>query len=939
MQALYLLGVTLLIFILLFVLRSFTPNEGFGQSDDSIHDEFSDKYQKKYNNIGAALIAKGNVGTLGPNTRGMLGNVTTTVDDSNKVVNTVSNSYPLEERKSGLFAMIDKCEAVTTADCDKFDDPSFAKDCGICLDIGSDSRGKPATGGLVLTSEDKSYYGGKPIAPGSLIRNYDPTVGTCPAKRMVSNKAECLRMQDQIKCEKNTTYGSPNGCSQCYDAEGNYLLLQEESKSQIAGTLYIIGSGNFALNDIRRTLSPTQPLIITVSNTQGFGALNITLEGIPAPEPYDDTKTYGIGDTIIFNTGIYRMREGAGSPGYNPARPGDRLWELKGSMSEYIFPPPPFIAGYLASPEATGPSDAGYFNIDFFRLVLSDSETGRKPRVTKTITLNGVDVTKMEPGYRKTRLSISTRYPFVFADQMSQESSICVSSPFVTKSAASEFLQSDPCYAKGSKPGSYNVECLQSAFLANGCTEQGKGYPKTASNTSALLYDNGAALTISQIADKVYAMAVLTATGITSNGTKASMEDWSDGSVFCTGKAITSPCDIPEKETGPLSKDCIVYLWDNQGQNKELGSTYGGSLSSAAYSLFSSGTVPRFCNRNGTLSPKNPDGSDHVVNMTYWSKRGGVNNVKAAMAQIHSTANNQAPPEDPDKALAIKQCYGVTAASRPTRTTSYITDNTVGVNISSVPAGPPRGMVPAIVNSPLNVQDAHKLPDGSISGPIVLGQQMMNWTNFRVAVTVTTCGLNRGNKNWWGGDSFFNPTPYTTGIGTNDWGNIKMGNGIWETHQLRTFYCGIHGSGDHGKVAINVNRSHHGMSQKKDLFWTSKNYIRGGPTLHFDMSYIQEEKIMRVKISGALEETAEIPFDGFQMVQIDNKWNFTYIPVPKEPILSTIFVGAYNHSHDEFCGTINYLYVGPAKEEVLATPAPSSASSGPTRSGGPGWNL
>ena len=53
MQALYLLGVTLLIFIILFVLRSFTK-EGFGPSEDRMHDEFSDKYQQKYSNIGAA---------------------------------------------------------------------------------------------------------------------------------------------------------------------------------------------------------------------------------------------------------------------------------------------------------------------------------------------------------------------------------------------------------------------------------------------------------------------------------------------------------------------------------------------------------------------------------------------------------------------------------------------------------------------------------------------------------------------------------------------------------------------------------------------------------------------------------------------------------------------------------------------------------------------
>jgi hypothetical protein len=938
MQALYLLGVTLLIFILLFVLQSFTK-EGFGMNEDRMHNKFSDTYQQKYSNIGVALMARNNVGALGGDTRNLLGNVVSTMDDNNKVVNKVKNSFPTEGTSSGLFALIKKCEAVKTADCNAFDDPAFNKDCGICLDIGTNNEGKSATGGLVLISDDKKYLGAKPIPAGNLIRDYDPTVGTCPAKRMVSNKAECLRMVDQIKCEKNTTYGSPNGCSQCYDADGNYLVLQPDSTSKVSGTLYVVGSGNFVMNDIRRTLSKTRPLVITISNTDGFGSANITVEGIPVPEPYDNGRTYAIGDMIIFNTGIYRMREGVGAAGYSPARQGDKLWELKGALSDYEMPSTPFIAGYLASPDATGSSDTGYFNIDFYRLVLNDAETGRKPRVTKTIKVNGVDVTRMEAGYRKTRMSLATRYPFVFADPMSQEATVCVSSPFVTKQAASEFLQSDPCYAKGSKAGNYNVECLQATFLANGCTEQGKAYPKAATDTSALNYSEGNAQSISEIADKVYAMAVATSTGVDANGTKLSVEDWSAASVFCTGKAITSPCDVPEKNTGPLPKECIVYLWDNQGQNKEVGSTYETSLVNMASSLFSSGNVQRFCTRSGTLSPKNMDGTNNVANINFWTKKGGIGAVKAAMALVHSVANNQAPPEDPEKALAIKQCYGINASSRPTFTSSYITDNTVGVNTSPVTSGPPRTMIPAIVNSPINVQDAHKLPDGSRSGPIVLGQQLMDWTNFRVAATVTTCGLNWGDKNWWGGGSFFNPTPFTKGFGTNDWGNINLNNGVWESGQLRTFFCGVFRFGDQAKVCIRVHRTTPGINQGHDLEWCS-NVITGGPTLHFDMSYILEEKVIRVKIAGALVQTADIPFKGFQMTEVDNKWNFTFKPIPKGPLMTTVFVGAYNHSHEEFCGTINYLYVGPAKEDnAQAAPQASSASSGSTRSGGPGWNL
>ena len=109
MQALYLLGTTLLIFILLFVLRSFTK-EGFGTGEDIMHSDFNDKMQQKYNNVGAALAVTKHEGTLGGDTRGLFGNVTTTVDDNNNIVDNIDNPYPLEEKRSGLFAVIDKCE-------------------------------------------------------------------------------------------------------------------------------------------------------------------------------------------------------------------------------------------------------------------------------------------------------------------------------------------------------------------------------------------------------------------------------------------------------------------------------------------------------------------------------------------------------------------------------------------------------------------------------------------------------------------------------------------------------------------------------------------------------------------------------------------------------------------------------------------------------------
>ena len=47
------------------------------------------------------------------------------------------------------------------------------------------------------------------------------------------------------------------------------------------------------------------------------------------PKPYDNGKVYVVGDLVIFKGKTYKMVEGAGAAGYNPERPGDKLWSLQ----------------------------------------------------------------------------------------------------------------------------------------------------------------------------------------------------------------------------------------------------------------------------------------------------------------------------------------------------------------------------------------------------------------------------------------------------------------------------------------------------------------------------------------------------------------------------------------------------------------------------------
>jgi len=52
-----------------------------------------------------------------------------------------------------------------------------------------------------------------------------------------------------------------------------------------------------------------------------------TLSLAKAPTPYDNGKTYRVGDQVILNGKTYKMVEAAGAAGYSPERQGDKLWQ------------------------------------------------------------------------------------------------------------------------------------------------------------------------------------------------------------------------------------------------------------------------------------------------------------------------------------------------------------------------------------------------------------------------------------------------------------------------------------------------------------------------------------------------------------------------------------------------------------------------------------
>jgi hypothetical protein len=611
--------------ILIFIFTKYTEvSDGFIDVE-KMHTDFVDRQLSQWGDIGISLITAKKVGRLG--------------DSADKMLQTPgeNGSYPLRTVKDGLWKVIDKCEAIKTMDCGAFDNAEFSKDCGVCLDIGMNSDRVPATGGLVLLADDKKVA--REGRQSNFLPDYVATIGFCPAGKLVSTKEECLKLQRQLLCNKNSSYDQP-GCSQCY-SDTSYSIVDPKTSPGVIndhGVIYIVGEGQLIISEAGRrdktgiNLHPSSPYKYTVRGAEGS---RIKFKISPPANSDEDNP-------IVAN-----------------------------------------MAGIITSETATGD-----FSADLRRIVLVDEVTGRKPRSKGKTTVKGTPVSKMAPGYGQDSATIVAIIPFSFVDTTTMESTLCKDAPFVTTQAAAEFLESDPCYKKGSGPGKFSLECLQTLWEDNSCTAEGRGYPGDTARAAALMTDkDGSFLSLNDIADSVYNRALVTATGVDEEGKKLKIQDWSAASVFCTGREITSPCDTDKKNSGPLSPECIIHLWNNQsskktwqGRDDPIGPTY---YNSNAVSLFQEGPTLRSCQTTGTLSPIDPNGNRKKEVVRYWQRQGGVNNVKRVMADLHRAANAQRVADD-QLSPYFKQCYGdIAMAPRPP--TLFACHNSAGLPQSYTP--------------------------------------------------------------------------------------------------------------------------------------------------------------------------------------------------------------------------------------------------------------
>lgn len=506
---------------------------------------------------------------------------------------------------SETFNAIRTCEKLKELNCAAFDDPNFAYTCGVCHEGGRDSNGAPTLGGLYVTENDKLNAEDDAKRMGSRRVGYKPSVGTCAPNRFTTTKQQCIQLKNQMECELKQNFDIP-GCSQCYqDEKFRYI-----DPNTVKGVPALVLAGN--------------------------GRLKISKAGSGKVETKDLGDQPQRLEILDFSEGDVVQLE--------------------------ISPETASVAGFL-----TGQTASGTFTVDIIRLIQTDTVAGTKPRMAGFMVINGESFTVIRPARGKSSMSLPLQNVFTFVDPSEPEAAGCAAAPYITKASSAEFLNSGPCFKKGQQPGKYSLECLQGLFTNSGCSATGEGYPSDEARAKVLMTGpNGKLLNVSEIAGRVYNASQESYSGQRA-GQKMTLSDWDTSSRFCTGKRILSPCDGDDKVNGPLSTECLNYLWQNKGATDSRPGSLGPTYTNALRTSSLSGNASQYCTAAGNMAPIGANGQPNQSAIAAANKSSGVNGVKQFYNQIHLKANDNSLP-DAARKEALQQCYGVDLLPPPSNT-------------------------------------------------------------------------------------------------------------------------------------------------------------------------------------------------------------------------------------------------------------------------------
>ncbi len=523
------------------------------------------------------------------------------------------NYRPLIDDPNAASRAIGYCEAVTTIDCDKFDDTAFAGSCGICHKPAQNSRGVESLGGRYIYPSSRSLG--------------VPAVGSCPRGYLSLTKEQCIKMKEQTACEQARNFNSPN-CRQCFTT-GDWVRIpsMQSNPTRTNAKLYVIGRGWLTFkNDYS-----APPLW---SGQLSDTPVAISLVGFP------------------IESNVWTQLSA-----FNPASPAP-------AAGTPI--PETYVAGIIA-----GPTRNGEYAMDMFRIVTLDFTTGARPRTGQIKTVRGYTATPMRPQPERASLETNLWIPLTYIDATGEDADRCPSGPIVMSQTAATFLQSDVCFRQGSGPGAYSLACYQDRFKAAGGTENGTLYPRTAADAQTL---NADSRDIAAISDEYYRKAVIAATGRNVAGTDVNMAEWDQASRQMLGLQRASPCDN-SAPNGPLSRQCLTYLYNNGGLGSSIGATYTSGMPPTSLA----GNQVVYCRTEGTLNPATEAGYQAL------QTKGGIEQIKTYLNNAHMTAN-AAGLTDGQRAQAMRECYGIELAGAALQQTNY-QNAARGQTVSLVSAG------------------------------------------------------------------------------------------------------------------------------------------------------------------------------------------------------------------------------------------------------------
>jgi hypothetical protein len=501
----------------------------------------------------------------------------------------------VSDNNSEYLRRINLCKAVQSADCNAFNNPEFAKYCGICL--------KPAE----ITGAD-TYIGGMYIDPDIRDNNsmdMSPSVGKCYPGSFVLNKDKCQLYKNIKDCKEKNTYSG--NCGQCYTTgEWNYI---NNDYTFIKPGLFLKGNGT-----------------VTIKTQQNQLIKTINLIDSDAPTEIKLTNIGNEGDLLYINV---------------------KLQNATFDSEEGI----PYIGGYLI-----GTTQTGRFSSDLSKLIETDTLTNARPRMIGFMNfINNSRAIKMTSGVNRPEMNLILRIPFSFVSPVYEYSNICSNGPMIKTSDSARQLGLNVCYTGNQSPGNYSQECLQSVFLQSGCTTNGTLYPNNNERTNQILQFG----TLDNITNNIQEMAVISLTGKDSTNNKIDIQKWNEASMKCRGVPIENACDITQLNGKVTKECLDVLYRNGGATVPRIGPTYTttsrasslNALTNAPIYCTSAGKMNPASGESAVNKAMNYNGRGGKGTLDsvkeYYNKIHGLANSRA-------TDKNENDVID-----AIKDCYGI----------------------------------------------------------------------------------------------------------------------------------------------------------------------------------------------------------------------------------------------------------------------------------------